>query len=263
MRKVLTIAGSDPSGGAGIQADLKTFSYFGVYGMSVITALTAQNSTDVTGILGISPEFVEDQLISVARGAVIDSVKTGMLFSSEIAEKIGNWLKESDVPFVVVDPVLIATSGKELTESETIGVYIDKIIPCATLVTPNIPEAEKFSGLKINTTEEMKHAAEIIFKMGPGAVLVKGGHLESGITDILFDGSDFTAFNSERIRAKSTHGTGCALSSAIAAGLALGNSLRQSVENGIVYVRKAIEMSVSLGRGHFGLNHVQGKDHDR
>ncbi|MCD6117508.1 bifunctional hydroxymethylpyrimidine kinase/phosphomethylpyrimidine kinase [bacterium] len=263
MKKVLTIAGSDPSGGAGIQADLKTFSYFEVYGMSVITALTAQNSSEVDGIYNVVPDFVKMQLDSILKGAEIDAVKTGMLASSEIAETVSLWIKTSDIPFVVVDPVFVATSGSTLTESEAVRIFIEKIIPDSTLVTPNIPEAEKLSGLKISTPEDMKNAAEIIRKMGAGAVLVKGGHLESGITDILFDGSDFTAFNSERIRAKSTHGTGCTLSAAIAAGLALGNSLRQSVENGIAYVKNAIEMSVSLGMGHFGLNHVQDKGNDR
>jgi len=255
IKTVLSIAGSDPSGGAGIQADLKTFSYFGVYGMSVVTALTAQNSKSVKGIYDISPDFVRMQLESVAEGAEIDAVKTGMLASSRTAETVSEWIKASEVRFVVVDPVFVATSGTSLTEKGAVNVYINSLFPLSTVVTPNIPEAEALTNMKIESVDDMRKSAEIIFKSGPQYVLLKGGHLKGDITDVLFDGKEFYFFRSPRIESGSYHGTGCTLSSAVAAGLALGEDINTAVNRGIEYVRSTIKNYVFLGKEHFGLNH--------
>lgn len=262
MKHVLSIAGSDPSGGAGIQADLKTFSHFRVYGMAVITALTAQNSTVLKGVYAVPPEFVEQQLEAVYEGADIHAIKTGMLASADIVERVGRWLKKRDLPRAVVDPVFVATAGGRLTALDAKDAYVSSIFPSAYIVTPNIPEAELLTGAAIITPDEMKEAARIIYTMGPRYVLIKGGHLEHCITDILYDGETFSEFSAERIDAQSTHGTGCTLSSAVAALLARYNDMPRAVNEGIAYVRQSIAKSVELGKGHWGLNHEPGYSRD-
>ncbi len=256
MKTALTIAGSDSSGGAGIQADLKTMTAHGVYGMSAITALTAQNTTGVCGILEVDKKFLIKQLDCIFTDIFPDSVKTGMLSSSEIIRTAADKLKEYKARNIVVDPVMVATSGARLISEEAIGTLKEKLLGLADIITPNIPEAEVLSGIKISSKEDMIRAAEIIYKSFGCAVLCKGGHGVSDADDLLFDSEGYTWFLGKRINNPNTHGTGCTLSSAIASNLAGGCDMKTSVKYAKEYISKALESMLDLGRGCGPLNHM-------
>lgn len=256
MKTALTIAGSDSSGGAGIQADLKTMTAHGVYGMSAITALTAQNTTGVCGILEVDKEFLVKQLDCILTDIFPDSVKTGMLSSSEIIRTAADKLKEYKARNIVVDPVMVATSGARLISEEAIGTLKEKLLGLADIITPNIPEAEVLSEIKISSKEDMIRAAEIIYKSFGCAVLCKGGHGVSDADDLLFDSEGYTWFLGKRINNPNTHGTGCTLSSAIASNLAGGCDMKTSVKYAKEYISKALESMLDLGRGCGPLNHM-------
>ncbi|MCH5203720.1 MAG: bifunctional hydroxymethylpyrimidine kinase/phosphomethylpyrimidine kinase [Oscillospiraceae bacterium] len=256
MKKCLTIAGSDCSGGAGIQADLKTFSAHGCYGASVITSVVAENTSGVISMFHIPVEEVEKQLDAVFQDIEIDAVKLGMLPTAEIIEAVAKKLIEYLPQYIVCDPVLEATSGDALSDGNTIQAYIEHIFPLATLITPNIPEAEAFTGMMISSTSDMKAAAEALYSLGTTAVLVKGGHLEKGhATDILYDGKDFSSIKVMRVDSQNTHGTGCTLSSAITANLAQGFALGGAVFSAKDYVTEAISGSFTVGKGQSPVNH--------
>lgn len=248
-KKVLSIAGSDCSGGAGIQADLKTFAAHGVYGMSVIVSVVAENTTRVIDVQGITPAMIENQIDAVFEDISADAVKVGMLSQSSCMEAVAHKLREYKPRNVVIDPVMLAKNGGPLMREDAMGTLIREILPLADLLTPNIPEAEKIAGLPIHTAEDMEHAAEKIAKMGAKAVLVKGGHAVGDALDILFDGEKFCRFRAERIDTKNTHGTGCTYSSAIASNLALGLGLETAVRKAKEYVTTAIRYSLAIGKG--------------
>jgi len=249
MKNVLTIAGSDSSGGAGIQADLKTFSAHGVYGMSVITAVTAQNTQGVFGVQDISAELISKQIKAIFEDIRVDSLKIGMASQISTINAIGEGLQYYKPSNIVLDPVMISKSGYQLLQQSAIEALIGILLPLARVVTPNIPEAEVITGIKIGSIAEMEKAAGMIFKMGSGNVLVKGGHLEDEAIDILFDGNRFTYLKSRRIDTKNTHGTGCTLSAAIASNLAIGDSVEEAVTKAKEYITVAIENSLSIGKG--------------
>lgn len=256
---VLTVAGSDSGGGAGIQADLKTFSALGVYGASAITAITAQNTMGVRGIQPVSPEIVRAQLEAVFEDITIDAVKTGMLHNSEAVTILSGIIDRYSPQYVIADPVMISTSGSRLMEENTIAAIIEKLFPRATLITPNVDEAEYLSGISIQSVADMEKAALKLLAMGCKAVLIKGGHLKSDImTDILFDSeNEPLLLSNPAIPTRNTHGTGCTLSSAIAAYLALGNNLRDAVYLSKTYISKALSAGadVQTGHGHGPINH--------
>jgi hydroxymethylpyrimidine kinase / phosphomethylpyrimidine kinase / thiamine-phosphate diphosphorylase len=253
---VLTIAGSDSGGGAGIQADLKTVTLLGSYGASVITSLTAQNTRGVSAIYAPSPAFVAEQLDAVLSDIPIDVVKTGMLYSPEIATLVADKLEEYGRRIVVIDPVMIAKGGAALMESDTLSTLRERLMPLAYLLTPNIPEAEKLTGLTISDEDGMEEAARLLCSMGARNVLVKGGHLPEGVAlDILFDGSAFTRYTAPRILTKNSHGTGCTFASAIAAFLAQGEPLPMAITRAKDFVTSAIKFSQPLGKGHGPVNH--------
>ena len=255
MRKALTIAGSDSSGGAGIQADIKTMITNGVYAMSVITALTAQNTTGVRSIEEASPQFVADQLDSVFEDIFPDAVKTGMLSSTEIIEVIGKKLREYGAKNIVIDPVMVATSGAKLIGDEAIEALKTELFPLATLITPNIFEAEILSGLKIKDAKDMEVAAKEIYDKYGCSVLLKGGHSINDANDLLYTDEKIHWFKGERIDNPNTHGTGCTLSSAIASNLAKGKDLVKSVEASKEYISNALRAGLDLGHGSGPLNH--------
>lgn len=256
MKKVLTIAGSDCSGGAGIQADIKTIASHKLYGMSVITALTAQNTTGVYGVLEASPEFVAQQIDCIFSDIRPDAVKIGMVSNSAIIELIVEKLLEHKATNIVVDPVMISTSGSRLLSNGAMDALINKLLPMATVITPNIPEAEDLCGFKITTEDDMTKAAAIISKMLKGGILIKGGHLKSTANDLLYIDGKYTWFNGIRIENPNTHGTGCTLSSAIACNLAKGLDLEKSIENAKIYVTGALKANLNLGKGSGPLNHT-------
>lgn len=253
--KVLTIAGSDSSGGAGIQADIKTVTAFGMYAMSAITALTSQNTTGVYGIFDVSPEFVASQIDRVFEDIRPDSVKIGMVSNSEIIKTIAERLKFYHAENIVVDPVMVSTSGSRLITEDAGKVLVSALIPMATLITPNIPEAEIISGMEIKNAQSMERAAKIIQEMTQGTVLLKGGHSINDASDYLYDGEKGDWLNSERIDNPNTHGTGCTLSSAIACGLAGGKTVLESVKDAKEYLTGAIKAGLDLGRGSGPLEH--------
>ena len=258
MRIGLTIAASDSGGGAGIQADLKTFQRFGVYGTSVITAITAQNTRGVSAWEAVSPRLIRAQIDALASDLPPAALKTGMLGSGAVSETVAAAIRDHKWSNYVLDPVMVATSGDILLEPDAIDVIRTQLVPQASLVTPNLQEATILCGEDITSEDDMARAAEkIVTEMGAQAVLVKGGHMESGdrIVDILFDG-DVRAFRGKRIDSTSTHGTGCTLSAAITALLANGESLHAAVRRAIDYVQKAIETAPGLGSGHGPLNHL-------
>ncbi|MBR5809013.1 MAG: bifunctional hydroxymethylpyrimidine kinase/phosphomethylpyrimidine kinase, partial [Clostridia bacterium] len=236
MKTALTIAGSDSSGGAGMQADIKTITMHGVYAMSAITALTAQNTLGVRAILDSTPEFLKEQLDAVFEDIFPDSVKVGMVSSSEIIDVIADRLKFYNAKNIVVDPVMVATSGSALIKTDAIKTLVEKLLPIATLVTPNIPEAEILSGMKISNKCDMIKAAEFIEKSYGCSVLLKGGHSINDANDLLYEKGEFTWFNGKRIDNPNTHGTGCTLSSAIASNLAKGYPLAESVKKAKEYI---------------------------
>ncbi|MBP2239815.1 hydroxymethylpyrimidine/phosphomethylpyrimidine kinase [Cytobacillus eiseniae] len=255
MKTALTIAGSDSGGGAGIQADLKAFSAQGVYGMSVITAVTAQNTQEVRSVQDIELSIIKDQIEAVFDDIRVDAVKIGMLSSAETAEIVANSLQKYQPKFVVVDPVMVSKGGHHLLQLEAVSALKEKIIPIATLITPNIPEAEVLIKAPIHSGEDMMEACLAIHALGAHAVLLKGGHLQGDPNDLLFDGKTFTWLQGTRIQTKNTHGTGCTLSSAIAANLAKGASLIESVQEAKKYITVAITHSLNLGNGHGPTNH--------
>ena len=256
MKKVLTIAGSDPSGGAGIQADLKTITVHGMFGMSAVTALTAQNTTGVFGVLEASPEFVAQQINCIFEDIRPDAVKIGMVSNAEIIRVIAERLTFYKAENIVADPVMIATSGGKLLQDSAEEALIDELLPLAQLITPNIPEAEVLSGLKIHSATDMLIAAEKIKEKIKGAVLIKGGHFSENANDLLLSGSEAVWFNNEHIENPNTHGTGCTLSSAVACGLADGYSIKESVRRAKEYITGAIADGLNLGRGSGPLNHM-------
>ena len=256
MRTALTIAGSDSCGGAGIQADIKTMTMNGVYAMSAITALTAQNTTGVTAISEVSPDFLQKQLNAVFEDIMPDAVKIGMVSSSELILVILDRLRHFNAQNVVVDPVMVATSGSRLIETEAVSVLKKELLPLATLVTPNIPEAEALTGKEIKTVEDMESAAKIIGESYGCAVLLKGGHSINDANDLLFSGGSLTWFNGKRINNPNTHGTGCTLSSAIASNLAKGFSLENSVKCAKDYISGALSDMLDLGKGSGPMNHA-------
>lgn len=254
--RVLTIAGSDSGGGAGIQADLKTITLLGSYGASVITALTAQNTLGVSAIHAPPPEFVGEQLDAVLSDIRIDTVKTGMLFTPETIELVADKLVRYGRKIVVVDPVMIAKGGAALMENISVTILRDRLIPLSYLLTPNIPEAEKLTGQTITDEEGMREAARELFRMGAQNVLIKGGHLAGGISlDILFDGNGFTRYPVARILNNNTHGTGCTLAAAIATFLAQGEPLPAAIRRAKEFVTAAIRLAQPLGKGHGPVNH--------
>lgn len=246
----LTIAGSDSSGGAGIQADIKSFSANGVYGMSIITAITAQSTQGVFGIMDVTPEIIEKQIDVIFDDIEIDAIKIGMVSKIESIEAISNALgRVENLPQIVLDPVMISKSGFKLLSDDAKNTLIEKLIPLATLITPNLPEAEDLLDREILTIEDMKKAAIDIKKMGAKNVLIKGGHLEGEATDLLYDGESFVVFEQDRINTKHTHGTGCTLSSAITANLAKGMNIVDAVKSGKEYITGAIKNGFELGKG--------------
>lgn len=255
MKTCLTIAGSDSSGGAGIQADLKTMTVNGVYAMSVITALTAQNTQGVSGILDVSPEFITSQMDAVFTDIYPDAIKIGMVSSLEIVEAIAKSLEKYEAKNIVLDPVMVATSGAVLLKEEAMDSLINRLIPLADVITPNIPEGEILAGMKIENEDDMKKAAEIIGEKYNCAVLLKGGHKVNDANDLLYRKGDFKWFLSERIDNKNTHGTGCTLSSAIAANLAKGKDLDQAIKNAKEYLTGALRAGLNLGKGSGPLMH--------
>lgn len=255
MKKILSIAGSDCSGGAGIQADLKTFAAHGLFGMSVIVSVVAENTSRVIDIQDIRPDMIQKQIDAVFEDIGTDAVKIGMLSDEECMKAVAEKLLEYKAPNIVVDPVMYAKNGCPLMNPESVGALIDIIIPAAYLLTPNIPEAERISGIRIENTDDMKKAAVLISEMGSKNVLIKGGHLDKEALDILYDGRKYYYFNAERIHTKNTHGTGCTYSSAIASNLALGMNLESAVQKAKIYVTNAIRHSLNIGKGHGPTNH--------
>ena len=253
--KALTIAGSDSGGGAGIQADLKTFSAYRVFGLSVITAVTAQNSVGVQGVENLAPAFVARQLRSVLEDFGVDAAKCGMLSVAPIIEAVAGALAEHPIDKLVVDPVMVAKSGDSLLQPDAVEALIHHVLPLALVVTPNLPEAEVLSGMAVSNREDMEEAARRIGKLGPRHVLVKGGHLKGDAVDILWNGREVTVFQAPRVESSNTHGTGCTFSAAIAAGLAKGRPLGEAVREAKAYVTKAIREGFALGRGVGQLRH--------
>jgi hydroxymethylpyrimidine/phosphomethylpyrimidine kinase len=250
VKTALTIAGSDPSGGAGIQADLKTFSRLRVYGMSVITALTVQNTSGVVDVMGVPPAFVGSQLDAVLADIHVDAVKTGMLWSVGTIEVVAQKIKQYQVRNLVVDPVLVSTSGSPLLDPDAIGTLSRILIPLARIIMPNRHEAEILSGKKMTGPDDMEEAALRLHAMGAQFVLIKGGHWPGGdATDVLFDGKDFSYFRAERVESRNTHGTGCVLSAAVAAGLASGKGVEEAVQEAKSLITEAIKRGLSLGGG--------------
>ncbi len=256
MKTALTIAGSDSSGGAGIQADIKAMTMNGVFAMSAITALTAQNTTGVRSISEVDPDFLKDQIDMVFTDIRPDAVKIGMVSNSRLIKVIAERLAFYRAENIVVDPVMVATSGADLMRSEAVITMKESLLPLATLVTPNIPEAEILSGRKIENEEDMQKAALSIHKAYGCAVLLKGGHSINDANDLLCQGDEVTWFYGKRINNPNTHGTGCTLSSAIAANLAKGFRLDESVGRAKSYISSALEAMLDLGRGSGPMNHA-------
>jgi len=253
--RAITIAGSDSGGGAGIQADLKTFQALGVYGTSAITAITAQNTLGVRAVHEIPTAIIADQIDAVIEDIGVDAAKTGMLSSAEIISTVADRIRHWRLERLVVDPVMVATSGDRLLRADAVQALVRELLPLALVLTPNLPEAEVLVGRRLGTDAEIRQAARDIVALGAHSVLIKGGHRAGDATDIFFDGREFFAFTSERIDTPNTHGTGCTLSAAIAAGLALEMDLVEAVSYGKHYVTEAIRHSRPLGHGHGPVAH--------
>jgi len=255
--KILIIAGSDSSGGAGIQADIKTVTALGSYAMTAITAVTSQNTTGVKSIVSIEPKEISNQIIFTSRDIKPDVIKIGMLHSSRVIESVIKSLDKVKVKKVILDPVMVAKGGAKLIDDRAIKLLKDKFIKKVLLITPNIPEAEILTKTKIKSKEDMIFAANKLIEFGARNVLIKGGHLNSKIVqDILVSKTDIKIFNSQRYKTKNTHGTGCTLSSAIATFLSCGKSIKKSCELGIKYVNSAIRTNPRYGKGHGPINHL-------
>ncbi|MGN1317367.1 MAG: bifunctional hydroxymethylpyrimidine kinase/phosphomethylpyrimidine kinase [Lachnospirales bacterium] len=257
MKKVLTIAGSDCSGGAGIQADLKTITAYGLYAMSAITALTAQNTTGVYGVLNCDGEFLANQLDCIFKDIFPDAVKIGMVSSTELINVISDKIMEYKPKNIVLDTVMVSTSGSPLLEEDAKSALISRLIPLADIITPNIPETEVLFESKVKNLEDMRLAANTLGEKFGCSVLVKGGHLIETATDVLYNKNDkkVYVFKGERVDNPNSHGTGCTLSSAIACNLALGNNLNYSIENAKKYLTKALSYGLDLGKGSGPVNH--------
>jgi hydroxymethylpyrimidine/phosphomethylpyrimidine kinase len=253
--KALTIAGSDSGGGAGIQADLKTFSAFRVFGMSVLTAVTAQNSLGVQGVFSLPAEFVARQIDSVLSDFGADAVKIGMLSTAPIIETVAERLRAHRQERIVLDPVMVAKSGDPLLEPAARAALVRAVLPLAEVVTPNLPEAATLAGIPVDTEADMEAAARRILALGPRTVLVKGGHLKDSATDLLWNGRVLTRFTATRIDSPNTHGTGCTYSAAIAANLARGLALLDAVREAKAYVTAALRAGFQPGRGVGALRH--------
>lgn len=256
MKTALTIAGSDSSGGAGIQADIKTMTVNGVFAMSAITALTAQNTQGVTGILEVSPDFLEKQIDTVVQDIFPDAVKTGMVSSTALIEVIARSVQKWKLPNFIVDPVMVATSGARLINEDAADALENKLLPLACVITPNIPEAEVFAGMKIKSSEDMEKAAKTIYERYGCAVLCKGGHSAKPADDFLFYVNGGRWFFGKQIETSNTHGTGCTLSSAIASNLAKGFELEASIEKAKEYISGALAAKLKLGKGAGPMNHA-------
>jgi hydroxymethylpyrimidine/phosphomethylpyrimidine kinase len=254
--KAMTIAGSDSGGGAGIQADLKTFSAFGVYGTSVITAVTAQNTLEVSAIAEVPDEVVIAQIDTVLEDIGADTIKTGMLSSRSIIQNVADRVEAWGVPYLVVDPVMVSKSGVNLLNPNAVAALVSDLLPLASIATPNIPEAEVLAGMTISSDEDMRTAARRILDLGPGIVVVKGGHREGPPIDLVYDGSAFLPLEGTRVDTRNTHGTGCTFSAAIAALLARGLPQVDAIRLAKRYVELAIRHSVEIGKGHSPVNHA-------
>ncbi len=256
MNTALTIAGSDSCGGAGIQADIKTMTAHGVYAMSAITALTAQNTTGVSDIMEVTPDFLGKQLDCVFEDIMPDAIKTGMVASSELIKVIAEKIKCYHGKKLVVDPVMVATSGSKLISDDAIGTLKNELLPLATVITPNIPEAEVITGMQVKTEEDMILAAKRISEQYGCAVLCKGGHQINDANDLLYRQGDYKWFRGKRIHNPNTHGTGCTLSSAIASNLAKGETLDEAVLHAKNYISGALSAMLDLGKGSGPMNHA-------
>ena len=255
--KVLIIAGSDSSGGAGIQADIKTVTALGSYAMTAITAVTAQNTKGVKSIISIPPKEILNQILYTAEDIKPDAIKIGMLHSSKVIKSVINALKIIKIKKIVLDPVMVAKGGAKLIDGEAIELLKNQLIKKVSLITPNIPEAEVLTGTKIKSCEDMIFAAHKLLEIGSKSVLIKGGHLDSKIVqDVLVTRSDIKIFKSARFKTKNTHGTGCTLSSAVTAFLSCGKPIKKSCELGIKYVNSAIRTNPKYGKGHGPINHL-------
>jgi hydroxymethylpyrimidine/phosphomethylpyrimidine kinase len=261
MRTVLTIAGSDPSGGAGIQADLKTFAAFGVYGASAITAITVQNTLGIDRIVALEADVVTAEIEALAGDLTLHATKTGMLANAAIVEAVAAAIDELELPLVVVDPVLVATSGQPLLDADGTRALAAELLARARVVTPNIAEAETLSGRRIGSLEDARDAARRIRDLGPRAVLITGGHAhdrfasDRDVVDLLLDGEEVSEFRVARVEAGATHGTGCTFASAVAAGLALGRPLPDAAARAQRYVAGALAHRLPVGRGRAPLDH--------
>jgi hydroxymethylpyrimidine/phosphomethylpyrimidine kinase len=249
MKRILTIAGSDSGGGAGIQADLKAITLLGGYGMSVLTALTAQNTLGVQAMYEVPVPFVEKQIDSVLSDIGADAIKTGMLANAEIVEVVAKKMKQYQVEKVVVDPVMVAKSGDSLLRKDAQEALIKRLIPLSMVVTPNLMEASVLTGLKVRSIEEMKKAAHRIYQLGSKHVVVKGGHLKGKAIDLLYDGEKYEEIEGPRIETKNTHGTGCTFASAIATFLARGDTVSEAVRKAKIFITMAIQSGLALGKG--------------
>ena len=257
MNKALTIAGSDSGGGAGIQADLKTFQELEIFGMSALTAVTAQNTLGVHGVYPMSVEAVVKQIQAIGDDMGTDAVKTGMLFNAEIIAAVSEKIRHYNWKNLIVDPVMIAKGGASLLQLEAISAMKNFLLPLAKVITPNIPEAEVLTGMSIQTAEDKQIAAQKLFQLGVKNIVIKGGHDEnkSESTDLLFNGTEFYTFTSKRIDTKNTHGTGCTFSAAITAQLAKGATVYDAVVKAKDFIQAAIEEDLEIGQGHGPTNH--------
>lgn len=255
---VLSIAGSDSGAGAGIQADLKTMAAQGVYGLTVVTAVTAQNTTGVAGVQLMPVEMVQAQIDAVAQDFEIAAVKTGMLGNAAIIETVAEKIKEYNLKKTVVDPVMVAKSGDPLLEENAQAAFKEKLFPCSLMITPNVPEAELLTGVTIKSLEDMKESAQILKGMGSLYVLLKGGHMErkGEVTDLLFDGEQYYLYTAQRVESENNHGTGCTFASAIASYLALGFPPPVAVYKARSYLQHIMYCGLNLGRGRGPLNHL-------
>ncbi|MEK9681130.1 MAG: bifunctional hydroxymethylpyrimidine kinase/phosphomethylpyrimidine kinase [Pelagibacteraceae bacterium] len=255
--KILIIAGSDSSGGAGIQADIKTVSALGGYAMTAVTAITAQNTTGVKSIVAIPPKEIVNQIMFTVNDIKPDAVKIGMLHSADVIKNVMNCLKKIKTNKIILDPVMVAKGGAKLINNKAIEVLERQLIKHSFLITPNIPEAEVLSKMKINTPEDMIYAGSILINKGATNVLIKGGHLKSHfVRDVLINKKEIKIFKNRRIQSKNTHGTGCTLSSAITTYLACGKTINKACELGIKYVNQAIGSKINYGKGHGPINHL-------
>jgi hydroxymethylpyrimidine/phosphomethylpyrimidine kinase len=255
--KALTIAGSDSGGGAGIQADLKTFQELDVFGMSALTAVTAQNTLGVHGVYPLTAEAVIKQMEAIGEDMGVDALKTGMLFNAEIIEAVSEKIKQYGWTNLVVDPVMIAKGGASLLQNEAVAALKEHLLPLAMVVTPNIPEAEVITGMTIKSMEDKREAARKLVELGAKNVVLKGGHDEDKdeAIDVLYDGKEFTYFKSKRVLTKNTHGTGCTFSAALTAELAKGKSIKDALTTAKTFIQAAIEDDLEIGQGHGPTNH--------